>query len=290
MSADNNKTLFIAEVSSNHACDLDRCRRFIDVAASIGCDAVKFQLFRIHELFSSEVLERSETHRQREKWELPESFIPELAKYCRDKGVEFCCTPFSLAAVEILEPHVSFFKIASYEIVWPALVKACAATGKPLVMSTGMANMDEVHDAVGWAREAGASDITLLHCVSNYPTAPQEANLAAIETLRKNNDCAVGWSDHSVNPSVIARAIHRWGASVIEFHLDLEGDGAEFESGHCWLPDQIGRVIEDINIAHSADGNGEKIPTESEIPERLWRADPVDGLRPFKQIRDEIFK
>jgi N-acetylneuraminate synthase len=88
-----------------------------------------------------------------------------------------------------------------------------------------------------------------------------------------------------VEPAIIHRAIHRWGAKVIEFHLDLDGKGEEFGAGHCWLPDQIAEVIRDVKKGFVADGNGVKEPVPSESSDRLWRADPSDGLRPMKEIR-----
>ena len=94
-----------------------------------------------------------------------------------------------------------------------------------------------------------------------------------------------GWSDHSVNPGVLYRAVHRWGAEMIEFHLDLEGEGEEYRTGHCWLPEQIKHVIETIKSGLNADGNGEKVPAAAELAERDWRADPGDGLRPLLKIR-----
>lgn len=276
---------FIAEVSSNHARDLDRSLRFIDKAAEIGCDAVKFQLFRIEQLFAPEILSKSEKHRKRKEWELPLEFLPKLAERCREKNIQFSCTPFYLEAVAQLEPYVTFYKIASYELLWDALLTACAGTGKPVILSTGMATLDEIQHAVKVLREGGCRDLTLLHCTSAYPTPYAEANLAAIETLRKATGCRIGWSDHTVEPGVIHRAIHRWGAEVIEFHLDLEGKGEEYEAGHCWLPEQIGPVIEQVRKAAAADGTGVKEPVPAELPDRMWRADPSDGLRPLKPIR-----
>jgi N-acetylneuraminate synthase len=277
----------VAEVSSNHNRDLDRCLRFIDVSAKIGCAAVKFQLFRIGELFAPEILSRSEKHRRRKQWELPVSFLPELSKRCQGHGIELSCTPFYLKAVEELLPYVSFFKIASYELLWTDLLAACAQTGKPVVLSTGMASMDEVREAVGTLRDCGCGDLTLLHCVSGYPVPPSECNLAAIETLRLEFGCPVGWSDHSVSPGVLNRAINRWGADMVEFHLDLEGEGEEFGTGHCWLPAQMVKALDpaDPGIAE-ADGSGIKEPAPSEISDRDWRADPSDGLRPLKRIRE----
>jgi sialic acid synthase SpsE len=281
-------TLFIAEVSSNHNRDLVRCFQFIDKAAEIGCDAVKFQLFRIDQLFAPEILNKSETHRKRKEWELPLEFLPKLSARCKEKNIQFSCTPFYLDAVKELAPYVVFYKIASYELLWDALLSACAKTGKPVTLSTGMATLDEIQHAVKVLRDGGCRDVTLLHCVSAYPAPYVEANLAAIESLRKATGCRIGWSDHTVEPGVIHRAIHRWGAEVIEFHLDLEGKGEEFEAGHCWLPEQIAPVIEQIRKGFAADGMGVKEPMPSELPDRLWRADPSDGLRPLKQIRKDF--
>ncbi|HKK13417.1 MAG TPA: N-acetylneuraminate synthase family protein [Gammaproteobacteria bacterium] len=280
--------LFIAEVSSNHHRDLERCFEFIDAAAGIGCGAVKFQLFRIDELFAPEILARSEAHRRRVDWELPAAFLPQLAARCRQRGVQFSCTPFYLEAVAELEPFVDFYKIASYELLWNDLLQACAATGKPLVLSTGMATLEEVRGAVEVVRAAGGRDLTLLHCVSGYPTPPDQCNLAALDTLRHECGCPVGWSDHSVQPGVIARAVNRWDAQMIEFHLDLDGQGEEYGAGHCWLPGEMARVIAELRAGDAADGTGEKAPVPCELPDRDWRADPVDGLRPFLHMRRDF--
>ena len=276
---------FVAEVSSNHFRDIDRCLRFIDVAASIGCGAVKFQLFKLEDLFAPEILAKSEKIRRRKNWELPPEFLPALSTRCRSRDLLFSCTPFYLEAVNQLAPYVDFFKIASYELLWKELLKACAASGKPVVLSTGMATIDEIAGAVATLQAAGCRNLTLLHCVSGYPTPVEECNLAAIETMRKAFSCDVGWSDHSVSAAVITRAVHRWGASMVEFHLDLDGHGEEFATGHCWLPEPMACVIRDVKAAMTSDGSGEKAPTPAELPDRNWRADPSDGLRPFKQVR-----
>ncbi len=282
------KTTFIAEVSSNHHRDLSRCFEFIETSARIGCDAVKFQLFKIDELFAPEILTRSKQHAERKKWELPVSFLPELKDCCDKNNIAFSCTPFYLAAIEELSPYVDFFKIASYELLWTELLASCAATGLPVVISTGMATIEEVDTAIDTLKSHGATDITVLHCVSAYPTPPKECNLAVLDTYRKRYGTKVGWSDHSVSPAVLNRAIHRWEADVIEFHIDLDETGEEYAAGHCWLPDQIGRVIHDMNIALDADGNPNKQTADSELPDRVWRADPSDGLRPFISERENF--
>jgi sialic acid synthase SpsE len=276
---------FVAEVSSNHHRDLERCLEFIRTAAGIGCDAVKFQLFRVRELFAPEALRHDPKLLAREAWELPVEFLPDLARGCHEAGILFSCTPFYLEAVGELLPFVDFYKIASYELMWDDLLKGCAGTGKPVVLSTGMATLPEIDHACSVLRGAGCQDLTLLHCVSTYPAKPEDCNLAAIATLRDACRCPVGWSDHSVEPGVIARAVHRWGASMIEFHLDLEGQGAEFDAGHCWLPDAMREVIRSVRAGLRAEGDGEVRPAASELEEREWRADPSDGLRPTRLTR-----
>ena len=276
---------FVAEVSSNHHRDLERCLEFIRTAAGIGCDAVKFQLFRVRELFAPEALQHDPKLLAREAWELPVGFLPDLARGCHEAGIQFSCTPFYLEAVGELLPFVDFFKIASYELMWDDLLKACAETGKPVVLSTGMATLPEVNHACSILRSAGCRDLTLLHCVSSYPAKPEDCNLAAIATLRESCQCPVGWSDHSVEPGIVFRAVHRWGATMVEFHLDLEGQGAEFSAGHCWLPQAMRQVVAAVRTGILAEGDGLIGPVPSEMKEREWRADPEDGLRPLRATR-----
>nr|MEE4266999.1 N-acetylneuraminate synthase family protein [Candidatus Krumholzibacteria bacterium] len=285
-------TRFIAEISSNHNGDKRRCLELICAAADCGCWGVKFQLFRIEQLFAPEVLQASARHRDRRRWELPLHFLPDLADAARRQGLAFGCTPFDLDAVARLEPHVDFLKIASYELPWLDLVARCASTGLPLMMSSGMADEAEIVQALETAVTSGCRDLTVFHCVSNYPVDPTHCHLAALGSLRKHLPgdgvtTALGWSDHSVNPGVISRAIHHWGAEVIEFHFDLEGLGDEFTGGHCWLPEDVAPVIRGEVFAGppDCDGSSELAATASEQEERLWRADPIDGLRPIRSIR-----
>ena len=277
--------VFIAEASSNHGRDLDRARAFVDAAADAGCDAVKFQLFKIDRMFAPEILRQSPKHRARAEWELPLSHLAPLAEHCSARKIQFSCTPFYLEAVTELEPFVDFYKVASYELLVTDLLKACARTGKPVILSTGMATMDEIAKAAATLTGAGATDVTLLHCVSAYPTPVEEANLSAIQQIREATGLKTGWSDHTRRPAVIERAVHRWNATAVEFHLDLDGKGAEYAAGHCWLPQEIAPVIARIRESLAADGTGFKGPQPSELSDREWRADPQDGMRPLKHIR-----
>ena len=279
--------IFIAEASSNHGRELSRALGFVDAAADAGCDAVKFQLFKIDRMFAPEILAKSEKHRARVEWELPKEHLAPLAEHCAKRRILFSCTPFYLEAVEELRPFVDFYKVASYELLVTPLLEACAATKKPVILSTGMATMEEIVLAATRLKQAGCEDITLLHCVSAYPTPAEEANLSAISVIREATGCKVGWSDHTRKASVVERAVHRWNATAVEFHLDLEGEGAEYAAGHCWLPEEIAPVIARIRESLVADGTGFKGPQPSEIADREWRADPSDGMRPLLHVRKE---
>src|SRR6201996_2813343 len=153
--------LFIAEASSNHGRDLSRALAFVDAAADAGCDAVKFQLFKIDRMFAPEILAQSSKHRARRDWELPLDHLAPLAEHCSARKIQFSCTPFYVEAVAELAPYVSFYKVASYELLVGDLLKACAATGKPVVLSTGMATMDEIALASRILAREGARDVTL---------------------------------------------------------------------------------------------------------------------------------
>lgn len=232
-------------------------------------------------MFDSSILAARPELLQRSLWELPRHFVPRISNSARKTDLKFGCTPFYLNAVDELKPYVDFLKIASYELLWDDLLVACGKTGIPVVLSTGMATLEEVDRAVQVLQGAGCKNLTLLHCVSAYPAPIEDTNLAAIQTLREHTGLPVGWSDHSNDPAVIYRAVHHWGASFVEMHFDLDGEGAEFEPGHCWLPETAAEVIRNVKSGFAADGHGRKEPAPSELADRAWRADPSDGLRPM---------
>ena len=278
-------TQFISEISSNHNSNLKRSLKMIRESSRIGFDIVKFQLFKIEKLFSKEVLKKSKIHRERKRWELKEKYIPTLAEECKKNKIKFCVTPFYLEAVDIIKPYVDYIKIASYEILWKDLLVKCAKTKKTIIISTGMANMKEVKCAIDILKKNGAKKIIVLHCVSNYPADLKTLNLSAIRTIRNNTKLSVGWSDHSNNPFVVYRAVEKWNASLIEMHIDLDGKGFEYKSGHCWLPEKAQEVISFIKKGKIVDGHGKKLPHSLEMNERKFRADSFDGLRPIKKYR-----
>ena len=276
---------FIAEISSNHNQDIDRAKKLIDSAFYSGFRSVKFQYFRINKLFSKDVLKNSKQHRDREKWELPKSFVPELSNYARSKSMKFGVTPFDTDSLDFLKDHVDFFKIASYEILYLDLIKEVSKYNMPTIISTGMANIQEIDKAVNAFKCEGNNNLSLMHCVSSYPTPAEQTNLSAIVSLKDRYDIDVGWSDHTVNESVIYHASLKYGAQQIELHIDIDNKGYEADSGHCWLPEKSKKIIDNINNGFRYMGNGKKSPVQSEMADRDWRSDPSDGLRPLIILR-----
>jgi len=287
-----NKTYFIAEISSNHNCDLIRCYKLINEAKKAGFDAVKFQLFRINELFAQSVLRRNKFLSKRKKWELPVVFIPKLKKYCQKKKIDFACTPFYLEAVDELKEYVDFFKIASYELLWDDLFDKCISTKKRIIFSTGMANQKEIISRLNFFKKKKFYNFDILHCISSYPAKIKDLNLKTIFFIKSllsknflNKNIRVGWSDHSVNESVIYKSIFKYNSEVIEMHIDLDGKGNEYHFNHCWLPEKAKEIIKNIReLQNCKEFFGKKISFQ-EKKERNWRTENADGLRPLLKIR-----
>lgn len=272
------------EVGSNHNRDLRRALEFVDAAAELGADALKFQAFTAEHLFARSALESSPRLAAMADWELPIEHVPTISAACHDRGLRFACSVFDLPTVDLIAPHCDALKVSSYDVLRLDLLEACARTGKAVVLSTGMATMDEVDLAVDALQGAGCPSPTLLHCTSSYPTPPEQCNLAVIESLREQFGVPVGWSDHTRSAAVLLRAALRWGAELLEVHVDLDGTGREF-GDHCWTPHELRTVVDALRLGSIADGDGEKVPSPCEAGDRDWRADPSDGLRPMRWMR-----
>lgn len=282
---------FIAEVSSNHNQSLSRCLEFVDQSAEAGFYAIKFQLFKIEELFSKEILDKSKVHRDRKKWEFKKEFLSPIFERCKKKKIKLSCTPFYLEAVDILNRYVDFFKISSYELTWKELIKKCLQKKKPTIISTGMATEFEIKTLLSFLSPNEKKKISLLHCVSEYPARLENCNLKSIDLMRKKFRCNVGWSDHTKNPLLIFDLIENFNINLFEFHVDLDDKkGKEYKAGHCWTFSEITSLINYFKNRKKIHGTFQKKPSKSEISERLWRADPGDGLRPFKHIRKKFKK
>ena len=280
----------IGEISSNHNGSIDRIYKLIDLASDLKFHSVKFQLFKINKLFSKEILDKSKMHRDRKKWELPENFIKPIHDYCKIKNIKVGYSPFYIDAIDKLINYTDYFKVASYELLWIELIEKIINTGKPLMLSTGMANLNEIKKTLEIIPRN--YKIVIFHCSSAYPTNPKSCNLESINVLRKllNDmgfiDFKIGWSDHTRNISVVSRAFHKYSSKFVELHYDLSDEkGFEFGPGHCWKENEIKNLILSTKYGSICDGESIKKANKEELSDRLWRRDPLDGLRPFKEIR-----
>ena len=221
----------IAEIGVNHEGSLELAKKLIDLAKEGGADAAKFQTYKAETLASKHSpaywdLSKEPTTSQFKLFQKYDSFGPEeyreLARYCGEAGIDFISTPFDRAAVELLEPLMPFFKIASADLTNTPLLRQVARTGKPVILSTGASTSDEVAVAVATLRDAGCRELSLLHCVLNYPTADENAHLGMITALRDAYpDLLIGYSDHTVPDGSMTAlcAAYLLGARIIEKHF-----------------------------------------------------------------------
>ena len=278
---------FIAEIGSNHNRSQTRIARLIEAAKRIGCWGVKFQLFKGEKLYAPEFKSQIE---KMTKWELDEYHLPFIREKTHELNQKFGCTPFDLEAVDTLVPIVCYLKIGSYEALWTRFIRKVIDASVPWAFSTGMLDDNGIRNIIDMASEAGNLPNCIFHCNSRYPAWPENCNLKAMRGLQLMRSSArggwsgLGWSDHTVEPGVIHKAVE-FGARYIEFHFDLEdGEGFESSVGHCWKPSQIAPVIHDVKIgmaARSSDDSGESSA-------KKWRTSPADGLRPLQEFRREL--
>ena len=279
--------MIIAEVGSNHDGSLTTAREYVRAAKQSGADAVKFQFIRKDSLVSpkSNIGSRQEDYPPYAAFPLkdvPDQWISELKTLSDDKGIEFFCTPFSLNAVDVLEAvGVGTYKIASGDITFLPLLEKVANTGKRVILATGASDLEDVRKAYTTLWEAGARDITLLHCVSNYPPQWEEMNLRAMTTLSEEFGCPVGISDHTPG-SAVPVAATALGATVIEKHVTLNRANPGPDHPYAMTFPEFREMVTDVGHIRAALGSGEKKPTPAEL-EKQWRMrrgiyDPVTFL------------
>ncbi|MCR4316797.1 MAG: N-acetylneuraminate synthase [Planctomycetes bacterium] len=269
------KVFIIAEAGVNHNGDVAIARKLVDAAVKANADAVKFQTFVTEELivpdapkagYQIETTGASESQFQMlKKLELSKDAHFELKSYCDTIGIEFMSTPFHESAADLLEEvGVRRYKIASSEITNLPLLRYVARKGKPIIMSTGMATIAEVEDAVRAIRKVGDNAVSLMHCVSCYPSKPEDANLQVIRTLAYAFGLPVGFSDHSEGIELSLAAVC-FGATIIEKHftLDKTMDGPDHRAS--LSPDELHGLVRCIRNISVAFGTGIKTPTETEI-------------------------
>jgi N-acetylneuraminate synthase len=221
----------IAEIGVNHEGNIDLAKQLIDEVVEAGGHAAKFQSYKAEKIASRHSpaywdTSKEPTNSQFALFKKYDGFNADdytvLAQHCAQRGIDFLSTPFDLEAVDYLAPLMPFFKIASADITNTPLIRKCASTGKRLIMSTGASTLAEIEHAVTIARRAGAQHIALLHCVLNYPTAKENAQMGMMEVLRRTfPDCYVGYSDHVV-PDADMPALEMatlMGAVILEKHF-----------------------------------------------------------------------
>jgi N-acetylneuraminate synthase len=273
-------TFVIAEAGSNHNGDLETAKQLIDVAVEAGADAVKFQTFRAEEMYVEDSGEVEYLDDQRsiydiiESMEMPHEWIPELHDYCVEQDIYFLSTPFDERSAELLSEYVPAWKVASYTSSHHPFLRTLAQSDKPLIMSTGAHELDEVRESVEVIEGAGAAGLALLQCVAAYPTPIEEINVRFVETLADEFGVPVGLSDHTLDPVTAPAAAVALGANVIEKHITLDKSMEGPDHQFALEPDQLAEMVAAIRDTEAALGTGEKfvLDVESELHDKARRA------------------
>lgn len=256
----------IAEMSGNHNQSLDRALALVDAAAQAGASALKLQTYTAdtmtldvqHGEFFIDNPESpwygNSLYALYEQAHTPWAWHAPIFERCRQHGLIAFSTPFDLSAVDFLESlHVPAYKIASFENTDLALIRRVAQTGKPVIISTGMASVAEIQEAVSTARQAGCQDLILLKCTSNYPASPASSNLQTIPHLSRLFDVQVGLSDHTLGIGAAVAAV-ALGATVIEKHFTLSRTDGGVDADFSLEPHELAALVQETRTAHLALG------------------------------------
>ena len=271
-----NKVLIIAEAGVNHNGSIKIAKQLIDVAADAGVDYIKFQTFRTEKLVSKtapkadyQIQNTGNDNSQYDmlkRLELSENDHWELIDYCNKKNVKFFSTAFDIDSVSFLyRLGLSQWKIPSGEITNFPYLRAIGKTRQPVILSTGMANLQEIEEAIKVLVQFGTTreEITLLHCTTEYPAPKNEVNLLAIQTLKNHFGLNVGYSDHTQGIEIPVAAV-ALGATVIEKHFTLSRDLEGPDHRASLEPNELKQMVQYIRNIEKALGNGIKIPSENE--------------------------
>ena len=268
----------IAEAGINHNGNLSMALQLVDAALEAGADAVKFQTFHTEQVISPVA---PKAHYQIEttggegsqlemvkKLELSAEEFTTLYEYCVQKRILFLSTPFDFESVDLLDRlGMAAFKIPSGEITNLPFLEYVAKKEKPLIVSTGMATLEEVDTAVACLQQNGAQEYALLHCVSSYPALPREANLRAMLTMQAAFNVPVGFSDHTLGIDISLAAV-ALGASILEKHFTLDPTLPGPDHRSSLSPGELNRMISGIRTVEAALGDGIKRPTPLEMNTR----------------------
>ena len=269
----------IAEVGSNHNGDMNLCRQLIDAAATAGAHAVKFQSWTDTSLIAEEEYARNTDYSDKKKhfgslremvtaYQLTVDQHVEAHARCRARDIAFCSTAFSMEEVDLLEKlAVPFFKIASMDIVHLPLLRHVARKQRPVVISTGMATLAEIEQAVETVRAEGNEQIVLLHCVSIYPPDCTAIHLRNMLTLQQAFDVPVGFSDHTLGTAIPLAAI-AIGACVIEKHFTLDQEMAGWDHAISANPEQLRTIVAEGKNIFCALGGNRRLVSAPEMEKR----------------------
>ena len=273
----------IAEMSGNHNQSFDRALAIVEAAARAGAHAIKLQTYTADtmtldldqgEFFISDpdsLWNGQSLFQLYQQAHTPWEWQAPLFQRAQELGLIAFSSPFDRSAVDFLEDlRVPAYKIASFEIVDLPLIEYAASTGKPLIISTGMANLEEIADAVTAARNAGGKDIALLHCVSGYPTPPEESNLRRIPALADRFGCPIGLSDHTLGIEAAVASV-ALGATMIEKHVTLARDDGGTDAAFSLEPNELASLVTAVSTAHMALGSGASVLGASEEGNRFFR-------------------
>lgn len=268
------KTFIIAEAGVNHNGSFELAKQLVDKAVWAGVDCIKFQTFNSKNLVSAHA-QKAEYQKKTtdsnesqldmlRKLELSHEQFRELQIYCNQKGIMFLSTPFDLESIDFLaELGVKTWKIPSGEITNYPFLRAIAKRKESVIMSTGMCSLEEVKDAVHVLNEFGTTDITLLHCTTEYPAPYDSVNLNAMLTLKKEFGFSVGYSDHTNGIEIPVAAV-AMGATVIEKHFTLNKNMEGPDHKASLEPDELKQMVQSIRNVEVALGDGTKQPSEAE--------------------------
>lgn len=274
----------IAEAGSNHDGRLEQAEALIDVAAEAGADAVKFQMFKASRLYTRDAGQSAYLGRTESIYdiiaamEMPAAWLPVLAQRAADADLDFLVSAFDEESLALVDPFVPVHKCASYEMTHLPLVRAMAATGKPLVMSTGTANLDEVEVSLRAAQEAGCAEVVLMQCTAAYPTPPADVNVRAMHSLARLG-VEVGLSDHSRDPVIAPCAAVALGARVIEKHYTLSNHLPGPDHAFAVEPHELARMVSSIRATELALGHGRKEALEVETELRGFARRSIFTIR-----------
>ncbi|UZP66800.1 pseudaminic acid synthase [Desulfovibrio mangrovi] len=275
------RTCIIAEVSANHKGSVERAEAIIRAAAEAGADAVKLQTYTAdtmtipcdNEYFriKGTLWDGRTLHDLYQEAHTPWEWTPRLMACAKDLGMDCFSTPFDATAVDFLEKYgVSRHKIASFEAVDIPLLKKVAGTGKPVILSTGMASLAEIDEAVRTLRENGTTDLTLLKCTSAYPAPANEANLLTIPHMAEAFGCPVGLSDHTLGSAVAVAAV-ALGATVIEKHFTLARADGGPDAAFSMEPYELKQLVHDVRTVEQAIGRVSYELTEKQQESTVFR-------------------